>query len=60
MKYKAIYKSITWRVIATSVTAASSYFFTGNLGIAVSILSVDFITKFILYYLHEKAWEKDK
>jgi len=58
MKYQAFYKSITWRVVATSVTAASSFLVTGDFKAAASILSIDFVTKSILYFYHEKIWER--
>jgi len=35
-----------------------SYFVTGNLVMAVSIGSIEVITKMILYYFHERAWNK--
>ena len=33
-----------------------SYFVTGKMTVAVSIGSVEVITKTILYYFHERAW----
>ncbi|MDP3292108.1 MAG: DUF2061 domain-containing protein [Sulfuricurvum sp.] len=35
-----------------------SYFITGNLVMAVSIGSIEVITKMFLYYLHERAWDR--
>jgi len=34
-----------------------SFFVTGQLVMAISIGSIEVVTKIILYYLHERAWE---
>ena len=35
-----------------------SYFVTGSLVMAASIGSIEVVTKMILYYFHERAWNK--
>jgi len=35
-----------------------AYFVTGQLKMAVSIGSIEVVSKVILYYFHERAWEK--
>lgn len=54
---KSFAKSISWRVVGTVDTMVISYFVTGQLVMAVSIGSIEVITKIALYYLHERAWE---
>jgi uncharacterized membrane protein len=53
---KSLIKSITWRIVGTLDTMIISYILTGKLTIAISIGSVEVITKTILYYFHERIW----
>lgn len=54
--YRSVVKTISWRTIGTLDTMIISYFITGNLVMAVSIGSIEVITKMVLYYFHERAW----
>lgn len=56
--YRSIIKTVSWRTVGTLDTMIVSYFITGNLVMAVSIGSIEVITKMILYYFHERAWNK--
>jgi len=53
---KSIMKSVSWRIIGTLDTMIISYFITGKVTLAVSIGSVEVLTKTILYYFHERIW----
>lgn len=53
---KSFLKSVSWRILGTIDTMIISYFVTGKITMAVSIGSVEVITKTILYYFHERAW----
>ena len=56
--YRSIVKTISWRTVGTIDTIVISYFITGNLAMAASIGSIEVVTKMILYYFHERAWNK--
>ncbi|MDY3200906.1 MAG: DUF2061 domain-containing protein [Arcobacter sp.] len=56
--YRSVVKAISWRTVGTLDTMIVSYFVTGNLIMAASIGSIEVITKMILYYFHERAWNK--
>jgi len=56
--YRSVAKTISWRTLGTLDTIIISYFVTGNLVMAASIGSIEVITKMILYYFHERAWNK--
>ncbi|PHM17556.1 MAG: hypothetical protein CJD30_05750 [Sulfuricurvum sp. PD_MW2] len=56
--YRSVIKAISWRTVGTIDTMIVSYFITGDLVMAVSIGSIEVITKMFLYYLHERAWDK--
>jgi len=59
-RYRSIIKTISWRVTGTIDTFLVSYLVTGELGIAASISVVEVFTKLLLYYLHERIWNRLK
>ena len=58
--YRSVVKTISWRTVGTLDTIIVSYFVTGNLVMAASSGSIEVITKMILYYFHERAWNRLK
>lgn len=57
-RYRSIIKTISWRVTGTIDTFLVSYLVTGKIGLAFSISAVEVFTKLLLYYLHERVWNK--
>ena len=57
---RSVVKTLSWRVIGTIDTLIVSYILTGEIALATSIASVDFLTKLVLYFFHERAWNKIK
>jgi len=53
---RSVAKALSWRVVGTLDTLVVSYFLTGKISVAASIASVDFLTKLILYFFHERIW----
>ncbi len=53
---RSIVKTISWRIIGTLDTILISWLVTGTLSLAISIGSIELITKMFLYFLHERAW----
>ena len=53
-----LYKSLSYRILSICITFVISYLLTGNLTIAGSIASIDALIKFVVYFLHERAWGK--
>ncbi|NJM25289.1 MAG: DUF2061 domain-containing protein [Bacteroidia bacterium] len=51
-------KALSWRILGTVDTWLISYVITGETTLAFSIASFEVITKTLLYYFHERAWEK--
>ena len=56
-RLRSILKGLTWRVLATTTTAIIAYFVTGSIKPALAIGGVEFVSKFFIYYLHERAWQ---
>ena len=57
---RSIAKAVSWRVTGTIDTFVISWIITGSLGLASGIAVTEVITKIILYWLHERAWNKVK
>ena len=55
---RSIIKSISWRALATITTIIIVFIFTRSLTIALGIGLVEVIAKIILYYGHERFWDK--
>jgi uncharacterized membrane protein len=53
---RSLFKAMTWRVIASLDTFFLSYIITGRFDWATSIAIFEIITKAIIYYFHERAW----
>ncbi|WP_394342988.1 DUF2061 domain-containing protein [Seonamhaeicola aphaedonensis] len=53
---RSVAKALSWRVVGTLDTLLVSYILTGRISLAASIASVDFVTKLILYFFHERLW----
>ena len=57
---RSVAKALSWRIVGTLDTLVVSYILTGRISLAASIASVDFITKLILYFFHERIWNAVK
>jgi uncharacterized membrane protein len=55
---RSLSKAISWRVTGSIDTMLLSWFFTGNLTIAAAIGLTEVVTKMVLYYLHERVWNR--
>lgn len=55
---RSVAKGISWRIIATIDTIIISFIITKSFTFAAFIGIIEVITKFWLYYLHERAWNK--
>lgn len=56
--YRSIAKSVSWRIIGTLDTIIISWIITGTLSVAFSIGVIELFTKMILYFFHERIWNK--
>jgi len=51
-------KAITWRLIASTVTAIIAWAFGLPPEAIGAVFLVDLVLKFVLYYMHERVWYK--
>jgi uncharacterized membrane protein len=56
--WRSVAKAISWRAVGTIDTMIISFLITGKLKYALSIGFVEWFTKILLFYLHERAWHK--
>lgn len=53
---RSLAKAFSWRIVATLTTATIAWFITGSIGTALQIGAIEFVLKFLIYYMHERAW----
>ena len=53
---RSVIKSISWRCVGTIDTIIISWIITGKVSMALTIGSIELITKMILYFFHERIW----
>ena len=53
---RSIAKAISWRLIATTITAWIAFMIWGSASGAMKIGAADLVLKLLTYYLHERIW----
>lgn len=55
---RSIVKAISWRTIGTLDTIGISWLLTGDVKTAMGIGSIELVTKMVLYFGHERIWNR--
>ncbi len=55
---RSFLKSLSWRVLATVLTAFVAWSVTENIRFAATIGILDSLIKLVVYYVHERIWNK--
>ncbi len=55
-RIRSITKALSWRICGTFITSALVFIFTRQWELSIGIGVLDFGTKVIAYYFHERAW----
>ena len=58
--YRSVAKAFSWRMTGTLDTIIVSYIITGKISYAFAIGSIEVVSKFILYFIHERIWNRIK
>ena len=53
---RSFLKAVSWRITGSVDTFVLSWLITGSAKFAGSIAATEVITKIVLYYFHERAW----
>lgn len=59
-RIRSVVKSISWRFWATVTTMALVLLFTKKVELAISIGALEVVVKLIVYFFHERVWDKLK
>lgn len=59
-RIRSLVKGISWRALGTMDTILLSYLITDRIDLAFQIGGVELVTKILLYYFHERIWDKVK
>ena len=57
---RTLVKSITWRLVALVTTVAAVWYYSHDWTLALTSGLVANVVKFVLYYIHERFWNKVK
>lgn len=57
---RSLIKTITWRITGSGATFGISYLILGNFVIAGSIATIQLVTNTVLYFIHERVWDRVK
>lgn len=55
---RSVLKTISWRVVGTLDTFLIAYVITGTYHQALSIGGIELVTKMVLYFFHERTWNR--
>ena len=55
---RSVIKAISWRALASFATFVISYVMSGDITVATGIASVQVVVNLLLYYFHERVWNK--
>jgi len=55
---RSLAKAISWRITGSLDTMLLSWFFTRDMKIAAAIGLTEVLTKMVLYYVHERIWNR--
>ena len=59
-KTRSVIKAMSWRIVGTLDTMCLGWLITGSPLIGLKIGALELVTKFVLYYFHERVWGKLK
>lgn len=59
-RYRSLVKAVSWRVTGTIDTIVVSWFITREITTALSIGFIEVFTKIVIYYFHERLWNRIK
>ena len=57
---RALLKTLTYRVVSLTSMIVIAYIFTGNIFASAGIGIVDVFGGALLYYIHERIWERKR
>lgn len=59
-KFRSVVKAVSWRFFATTTTIIIVFIFFGRLDLAIATGIFESISKILIYFIHERIWQKIK
>ncbi|EIM30616.1 sulfate adenylyltransferase subunit CysN [Microvirga lotononidis] len=56
--WRSVLKAISWRITGSLDTMVVAFFFTQNVRLSAAIGATEVLTKLVLYYGHERLWDR--
>lgn len=56
--YRSLVKAVSWRLTGSVDTMVIAFLITGKIKWALTISGVELFTKILLFYVHERVWNK--
>jgi adenylylsulfate kinase len=53
---RSVVKALSWRFLATAITATLVYVLTGKSEFAIKVGFIDTVIKLLIYFAHERIW----
>ena len=60
LKHLTLIKTLSWHMVHISMVSLVTFIVTGNIKFAAIIASMELLWESIIYFMHEKIWEKIK
>jgi len=57
-RLRSLIKTVTWRIVGSLATFATSWAVTGDLALGGEIALIQVTVNAVLYYLHERIWSR--
>ncbi|MBS3125908.1 DUF2061 domain-containing protein [Candidatus Woesearchaeota archaeon] len=57
-RFRSAIKAFSYRVVSTLMTTGAVFALTGKGALALQIGGFEAVSKLVLYYLHERAWNR--
>tara|TARA_B100000609_G_C16972358_1_gene309578 strand:- start:159 stop:386 length:228 start_codon:yes stop_codon:yes gene_type:complete len=54
---RSLLKAVSWRMLATATTIIIAWAVYRDIRPALAIGGIEFLAKFLVYYLHERVWQ---
>ena len=54
---RSLAKAVSWRIWGTVISVFVSFVLTRELKVAIAIGAIEFLSKIILFYTHERIWD---
>ncbi len=53
---RTLVKALTWKLLATTLAFATTYYYTGSTEVASKMAGTTFFVGLLAYYAHERVW----